>query len=105
MTHREGPNHWHRAVQPQPTVTRKQAEAVLALVEQTFATWLSPDWGSGLVHPALMEDYDGAPYAIVWEEDSPYWWAVTFLDIHPEELVPGVKGEALKSFILAIYPA
>jgi hypothetical protein len=87
------------------TVTREQAEAVLALVEQTFAAWLSPHWSSGFVRPTLVENYEGAPYAIVWEEDSPYWWAVTFLNVQAQELVPGVKGEALKSFILAIYPA
>lgn len=77
------------------TVTREEAEAVLALVKSKFSAWLHTwpvingrmDFDACLVpvpeseQPQLVQDYQGTGHwAIVWESGSPYEWALTPID-------------------------
>lgn len=116
-----------------PTVTRQQAEAVLQAIRTQFSAYVQAE---GITEellrplsdddlPQLVEDYDGAPFAIVWESNSPYEWAYRVfeggVDEEMTELASefgggvvrtpavtepeGVHCEPLMSFILGIYPA
>lgn len=97
-----------------PQVTRKQAEAVLSAVERKHHWYLmefalTEDGGidfetmvpvtNSTCRPHLVENCDGAPYAIVWESNSPDDWAINFY-----EDIKGVFCEAIMSFVLGIYP-
>ena len=60
-------------------VTKRDADKVLAAIRRQFAGWIDPDRPD--YGPKLLKDFDwlgtGAPpYAIVWEQGSPYDWAV-----------------------------
>jgi hypothetical protein len=108
-------------------VTQLRAERVLAQVKARFSGWLDeehPEWG-----PQLFTDWDGAPYAIVWEA-GPDSWAIAFTGddsseeervlraeaaeelgyeykvptIKPRKRVKGVYEEPIYSCVLGLYP-
>lgn len=60
------------------TITRKDAEKVLALIEKRFASWLYTEEGDLYppTHPKIVENYDGRPgqFAIMWD-GGPYEWS------------------------------
>lgn len=66
-------------IKARKTVTRCDAEKVLAVVKEVWAVYLD-DEGNG---PVIMEDYNGARFAIVWEE-GPFEWAIGFDPEHPQ---------------------
>lgn len=112
------------------TVRKSDAEKVLAAVRNTYSAYVEPGYG-----PTLVENYrwsetsPAAPYAIVWEEGSPYEWTYNFPgggfdeemyflarefgeDVArrlatkaPTELPDTVFVEPIYSFVLGIYPA
>ena len=112
-----------------PTVTREDAETVLALVRAQFHTYLEPltlddtTYEPTCPEPTLIEDYDGAPFVVAWE-DGPDDWAYRFTvggsseeerilaaefgaTITPDEpaVVPDhLRCEPIYSFVLGIYP-
>lgn len=95
-------------------VTKADAEKVLAAVRRQFAVWATDEPG-----PKLVKDYDylgggnAAPYAIVWEDGSPYEWCHLFpyggieeefgFKVKPVEIPDTVHVEPILSFILGIY--
>lgn len=111
--------------------TRKQAEAVLALVEQKYRAWiytwpmvdgkLDLDAAQVLVddvyRPHIVEHWgDDDATVIAWENNSPDSWALDSLtdnSIDPEfgfavrgakgSLPAGVYTDAYFSFVLAVY--
>lgn len=70
------------------TITRKQAEAVLALVEKRYKAWLQGEPEDSPDRPKLVENYEPywcsddsgtrrIPWAILWES-GPDEWAYRF---------------------------
>jgi hypothetical protein len=94
-------------------VTRKQAEAVLALVEKKFASYLktfatSPggeiDFDTMVDvpesdRPHIVESFgDTGQTAIVWESGAPYEWAYSPLaDVYVDEEVATVLRDEFKA--------
>ena len=98
-------------------VTKRDADKVLAAIRRQFAGWIDPDRPD--YGPELLKDFDwlgtGAPpYAIVWEQGSPYDWAVyagqSYVDeefgfrVKGVEFPPAVWVEAITGWALAIHP-
>lgn len=79
---------WKTARMANDMVTREEAQAVLALVEKKFSSYLKTwpvvdgklDFDAELIdvpeyeRPKLVENYDGKDWAIVWE-GGPFEWA------------------------------
>jgi hypothetical protein len=113
-------------------VTRAQAEAVLALVEQKYSAYVRTyPWVDGkfdftrtvLVsdenRPQIVEYQVGendTQLAIVWESNAPYEWALEPLtenSVDPEfgfgikgakgDMPKGVRAEPYFSFVLVLY--
>lgn len=116
------------------TVSRSKAEAVLKAVETKFSTWCMDfardadgkyDFDAPLVtieagpgdKPTLVEDWDGnGNWAVVWEGNAPYDWAIGGIEydytdpefgfkVKGQPLPKGVFCEPYYSFVLVIYPA
>lgn len=115
-------------------VTRKQAEAILKVIETRFAVYLVPGAGPG-DRPTLYdhehEDQNPGCWSIVWEGNAPYGWVMNPFDEYFDEnayylaintMMPdddarefaktpaveapkGVFCEPINNCILGIYPA
>jgi hypothetical protein len=83
------------------------AEKVLKAVERKYAKWIEFSRADGNTdprdYPQLMADYDGAPYAVVWESNSPDEWAIRWGSAKRED-PSGTFCEPIFSFVLGIYP-
>lgn len=99
-------------------VKKRDADKVLAAIRRQFAAWIDPAAGPDYA-PKLLKDFDwlgtGAPpYAIVWEQGSPYDWAMyagqEYIDeefgfrVKAVEFPPTIWTEAITGWALAIYP-
>lgn len=98
-------------------VKKADAEKVLAAVKRQFKPWID----AGMAGPRLVKDYswsdigNPAPYAIVWEDGSPYEWCFLFpyggveeefgFNVKAVEIPKSVFTEPIFSFILGIYEA
>lgn len=86
------------------TVTRKQAEQALAAVRHQFKAYIEPlvingrNYGGS--EPTLVENYDNAPFAIVWE-DGPDEWAYRATSGGYSEEEHSLAVEAAKEFGVA----
>jgi hypothetical protein len=98
-------------------VTKTDAQRVLKAVETTFKPWIE----AGMHGPQLVENYEWSdgmqvhptPWAIVWEDGSPYEWAYNFphggvdeefgFKIKAAELPKSVHTEPIFSFVLGIF--
>lgn len=93
---------------------RKKAQAVLKAVEKKYEQWITmsrEDFGQ--THPdefpQLMENYNWrgtgrpAPFAIVWESNSPDEWAGRWGGEINHKDPEGTFCEPIMSFILGIY--
>lgn len=81
------------------TVTREQAEQVLAAIIAHYAA--TPDW-----LPCLMEEgWDDRQWTIVWDNGPPEW-AYEFGDVATEQgLLPaGVWVESVNHLALSVNP-
>lgn len=97
-------------------VRKADAEKVLAAVRRQFRANIQ----AGFTGPILVKDwepyYGGSPvpYAVVWEDGSPYEWAYLFphggieeefgMLVKPVAIPDSVYVEPCVSFIVGIYP-
>ncbi|MEW9530655.1 hypothetical protein [Microbispora sp. NPDC049125] len=112
------------------SVTRHQAEKVLALVKKTYSAYIDPEHCPHC-QPQIIENFEGARYAIEWANGEPYEWAISFPGGGTDETVyqlasdagvasnsayefaqvpsvvlpAGVHVEAMRTYILGIYEA
>lgn len=91
---------------------RNKAEAALKAVQDRYADWIKFSREDGITdadcYPQLVANYWGtrtqnkpAPFAIVWECNSPDDWAITYAMEQPEGT--GVYVDAEFSFVLGIF--
>lgn len=100
-------------------LSKTKAEAYLAAVKNKFRAWnLDNEWdfAQNGDKPTLVENWNNdGHWAIVWEGNAPYEWAVAPIsdDYFDEEfhftvkgvpVPPGVHAEPYYSFVLMLYP-
>lgn len=85
---------------------QRKAERVLKAVEKKYATWIRLSQEDGVTdpdsYPRLVQSYDRAPYAVVWECNSPDEWAVRWGSAKREDPA-GTFCEPIFSFVLGVY--
>lgn len=73
-------DHWGEFATPKVARQQKKASISRADAEKVLEA-LKAQWGdfeaNGMTGPKLVEDWNGAPFAILWEE-GPYDWPFTF---------------------------
>jgi hypothetical protein len=103
----------------QTKVNRSTAEQCVAAIRATFKAYL----GDGEPGPALVEDFDGRPWTIMWE-GGPYEWVfllgggvdeemaalaeefgATVEPTPPTDFPPGVMVEPINHYSVGVYPA
>ena len=118
------------------SLTREQAEASLAAIVAQFRTYVEPmtfpavgdspalTLGPTCPLPTLLENFDGTPWVVVWEEGPDEWayratgggtseedrvlaaeFGATLPDESPTTFPDGVWAEPVFSFALGLYPA
>lgn len=58
-------------------ITRRDAERVLVALKEQCKSWCFDEDGADISNITLAENFDGARFAIIWEE-GPYDWTCYF---------------------------
>lgn len=82
---------------------RKKAQAVLEAVQNKYAEWIKELCPDPRDQPQLMENYDGAPFAVAWESGSPDEWALAWHGDGTSKDPKGTFCEPIFTFVLGIY--